>query len=190
MLASVNLNYHVYVEPNERTFELYAEHYAPDRKEEYIKKLKERVIYAEVRGELKPLLQFQIFQFLEIFGKEMAPFTTNTAFEHNQAFFELNELCPAFKDLPTLPEPTNILLPPNAHMVIDTKFPDSSTVRVKYEDYDHEFSYVLGTMATSKLDPNPNEDCTEGIHFFATYEQAVNWGLANFGSAAEYMGEV
>jgi len=55
--------------------------------------------------------------------------------------------------------------------------------------FDHEFSYVLGTMATSKLDPNSNEDCTEGIHFFATYEQAVNWGLANFGKAAEYMGE-
>jgi hypothetical protein len=56
--------------------------------------------------------------------------------------------------------------------------------------FDHEFSYTLGTLATSKLDPNPHEECTEGIHFFATYEQAVNWGYANFGKAAEYMGEV
>ena len=142
MLASVNLNYDVYVEPNERTFELYAEHYAPDRKEEYIQNLKDRVIYAEVRGQLKPLLKFQIFQFLEIFGEEMEPFTTNTAFEHNQAFFELNQLCPAFSEEPTLPSPTALLLPPHAHMVIDTGCPDTSTVRVKYDDYDHDiFTY-------------------------------------------------
>ena len=55
--------------------------------------------------------------------------------------------------------------------------------------FDHEFSYTPVTLATSMLDPSPHEECTEGIHFFATYEQAINWGYANFGKAAEYMGE-
>jgi hypothetical protein len=34
------------------------------------------------------------------------------------------------------------------------------------------------------IDKNPNRDCTEGIHFFESREQAINWGMANFGHLA------
>lgn len=50
--------------------------------------------------------------------------------------------------------------------------------------FDQSFEYKLNELAVSKLDKNPNRECTEGIHFFATMEQAINWGLANFGRLA------
>ncbi len=142
MLASVNLNYDVYVEPNERTFDLYAKYYAPDHKEEYIQKLKERVIYVPVRGNLIPLLKMQFFEFIGIFGDEMEAFSTNTAFEHNQAFFELDNFCPIYKNVPELPEPTVYVLTPHSHVIIPTGWPDTTTVRVNFDDMGGEvFSY-------------------------------------------------
>ena len=47
-----------------------------------------------------------------------------------------------------------------------------------------EFPYNIGDTAMTSLDPNQHTDCAEGIHFFATREQAVNWGNANFGMNA------
>jgi hypothetical protein len=142
MLASINLNYGVYVEPNERTIDRYAEYYAPDHKEEYIQKLKERVIYVPVRGNLIPLLKMQFFEFIGIFGDEMEAFSANTAFEHNQAFFELDNFCPIYKNVPELPEPTVYVLTPHSHFIIPTGWPDTTTVRVNFDDMGGEvFSY-------------------------------------------------
>lgn len=50
--------------------------------------------------------------------------------------------------------------------------------------FNQNFEYKLNELAVSNLDKNPNRECTEGIHFFATMEQAINWGLANFGRLA------
>ena len=50
--------------------------------------------------------------------------------------------------------------------------------------FDKDFEYKLNELAVSNLDQNPNRDCTEGIHFFVTREQAINWGMANFGRLA------
>lgn len=52
--------------------------------------------------------------------------------------------------------------------------------------FDQSFEYKLNELAFTKLDKNPNRDCTEGIHFFETREQAINWGNANFGCLTAY----
>lgn len=50
--------------------------------------------------------------------------------------------------------------------------------------FDKDFEYKLNELAVSNLDKNPKRDCTEGIHFFESREQAINWGMANFGRLA------
>ena len=50
--------------------------------------------------------------------------------------------------------------------------------------FDNSFEYKLNELAVSTLDKNPKLDCTEGIHFFVSREQAINWGMANFGRLA------
>lgn len=50
--------------------------------------------------------------------------------------------------------------------------------------FNKEFPYIIGDTSMTRLDPNPHTDCAEGIHFFATREQAINWGNANFGMNA------
>ena len=50
--------------------------------------------------------------------------------------------------------------------------------------FDNSFEYKLNELAVSNLDKNPKLDCTEGIHFFVSREQAINWGMSNFGRLA------
>lgn len=50
--------------------------------------------------------------------------------------------------------------------------------------FNKDFSYVLGKTTFSNLDTNPHTDCAEGIHFFESFEQALNFGNANFGIIA------
>ncbi len=50
--------------------------------------------------------------------------------------------------------------------------------------FDQNFEYKLNELAVSNLDKDTNHDCTEGIHFFESREQAINWGMANFGRLA------
>ena len=47
-----------------------------------------------------------------------------------------------------------------------------------------DFEYTPGVLATSRLDLNRHTDCAAGIHFFETFDQAKNWGNANFGMPA------
>ena len=142
MLASINLNYSVYVEPNERTFEIYAEHYDPEHKDECIRTLKNSVFYAAIRGKMTPLIEMQIYQFMNIFGDEMTVGTTNTSFVHNQVFFNLDNLCPAYKHEPEMPSPTVYVLTPRTHLIIPTNAFNADTVRVQFDDKDSDaFAY-------------------------------------------------
>ena len=142
MLASINLNYSVYVEPNDRTFEIYAEHYDPEHKAECIKKLKGSVFYASICGKLTPLIEMQLYQFMNIFGDEMTVGATNTSFVHNQVFFNLDNLCPAYKHEPEMPLTTVYILSPHSHIIIPTDAVSTDTVRVQFDDKDSDvFAY-------------------------------------------------
>src|SRR5574343_363907 len=41
--------------------------------------------------------------------------------------------------------------------------------------YDRNFIYEAGNECTSQLNEDPRECCAEGIHFFATREEAERW---------------
>ncbi len=48
---------------------------------------------------------------------------------------------------------------------------------VGYSYYDPAFEYRKGeTLIPSGFTPNPTQECGEGIHFFLSFEEAVNYG--------------
>ena len=48
---------------------------------------------------------------------------------------------------------------------------------VGYSYYDPDFKYRKGaTLIPSGFTPNPMQECGEGIHFFLSFEEAVNYG--------------
>jgi hypothetical protein len=74
-----------------------------------------------------------------------------------------------------------------ADKVVPVKFWSSQNSNLMILDpaahawFNKDFPYNIGYTSKANLDPNPHTDCAEGIHFFATREQAINWGKANFG---------
>ena len=143
MLASINVNLNVYIEPNATTWDIIKKYYSwKDRLEleKFIEEFKRNTVKSvNVRGQTLHLIEFQIWNFMDIFGKYMHIGNTDGPYFHdNQVYFDLDELCPIFdKDqIPTLAEPTRYQLSPKATLTIPTKFANGDTVRVKFEDDD------------------------------------------------------
>lgn len=143
MLASINVNLNVYIEPNEITWDIIKKYYSwKDRLEleKFIEEFKRSMVKSvNVRGKTLKLIEFQIWDFMSIFGKYMYLGNTDGPyFTNNQVYFDLDDLCPIFdKDqIPTLPEPTRLQLSPKSTLTIPTKFANGDTVRIKFEDED------------------------------------------------------
>jgi len=142
MLASINTNLSVYIEPNERTWEIIREndkkYYSPGELEKHIAEKKEHMTTVNVRGENKKLLKMQIWGFMSEFGNHMYMGMPGPCFEHNQVFFETGELCPIYKETPEVPEPMTYSVLKNNDVVIETGLQDGDTIRVKFENLEDE----------------------------------------------------
>ena len=154
MLASMNTNHDVYIIPNEQTFDIIAQKYEPNDKAAYIERLRKEIFYAEYLGKLIPLYEIQMHQFMYVFGEYMSFATSEVPFANNEVFFELENMCHAYKETPALPPQTKYVLSPKAHLTIDTGYPDTTAVRVKYEDFDESVFAYWG-----------NHDLEADIHF-------------------------
>lgn len=143
MLASINVNLPVYIEPNEKTWDIIENYYSWKERselEKFMEEFKRNMVKSvNVRGKTLQLIEFQIWDFMRIFGKYMYIGNTDGPYFHNnQVYFDLDDLCPIFgKDqIPTLAEPTRYQLSPKATLTIPTKFANGDTVRIKFEDED------------------------------------------------------
>jgi hypothetical protein len=162
MLASMNTNLDVYIIPNEQTFDIIAQKYEPNDKAAYIERIKKRIFYAEYLGELVPLYEMQMHQFMYVFGQYMSFCTNEVPFVHNKVFFELENMCPAYKETPVLPPQTTYVLSPKTHITIDTGYPDTTAVRVKYEDFDEDVFAYWGNNDL-EADIHLDEQIVDGI---------------------------
>lgn len=162
MLASMNTNLDVYIIPNEQTLDIIAQKYEPNDKAAYIERLKKRIFYAEYLGELVPLYEMQMHQFMYVFGEYMSFATSEVPFVHNKVFFELEHMCPAYKETPALPPQTKYVLSPKSHITIDTGYPDTTAVRVKYEDFDEDVFAYWGNHDL-EADVHLDEQIVDGI---------------------------
>ena len=162
MLASMNTNLDVYIIPNEQTLDIIAKKYEPHDKAAYIEMLKKRIFYAEYLGELVPLYKMQMHQFMYVFGEYMSFATNEVPFVHNKVFFELEHMCPAYKETPVLPPQTKYVLSPKSHITIDTLYSDATAIRVKYEDFDEDVFAYWGTRDL-EADVHLDEQIVDGI---------------------------
>ena len=162
MLATMNTNLSVYIMPNEQTFDVIAQKYEPNDKAAYIERLKKDIFYAEYLGKLVPLYEMQMHQFMYVFGEYMSFATSEVPFAHNKVFFELENMCPAYKETPVLPPQTKYVLSPKAHLTIDTGFPYTTAVRIKYEDFDESVFAYWGNHDL-EADVHLDEQIVDGI---------------------------
>ena len=162
MLASINVNLPVYIEPNAMTWDIIKKHYSwrdPIDLEKFMEEFKRNMVKSvNVRGKTLQLIEFQIWDFMNIFGNYMHIGNTDGPyFNNNQVYFDLDDLCPIFdKDqIPTLPEPTRYQLSPKATLAIPTKFANGDTVRVKFDDEDDGiFAYWADPEFIDTFHPN------------------------------------
>lgn len=161
MLASINTNLNVFIEPNAMTWDIIKNYYSwKDRSdlEKFIEEFTRNMVNSvNVRGKTIQLIEFQIWNFMNIFGKYMYPGNTDGPYFHNnRVYFDLDDLCPIFDkgQIPTLTEPTRYQLSPKATMAIPTKFANGDTVMVKFEDEDDGiFAYWADPEAIDTFHP-------------------------------------
>ena len=162
MLASINVNLNVYIEPNAITWDIIKKYYSwrdPYELEKFMEEFKRNMVKSvNVRGKTLNVIEFQIWDFMHIFGKYMRLGNTDGPhFEHNQVYFDLDDLCPIFEkdQIPTLPEPTRFQLSPKSTLTIPTKFANGDTVRVKFDDEDDGiFAYWADPEFIDTFHPN------------------------------------
>ena len=139
MLASINVNQSVYIKPNAKTWEILKKYHAQWNDEvnleQRIKVYKDNLKSVNVNNKVIQLLELSVWNFMNIFGEYMTPLSNGDGpmFMDNQAYFDLDDLDPIFREdqIPVLPEPTQLKLSPKSSLAIPTNFSDGDTVRAK-----------------------------------------------------------
>ena len=140
MLASLNTNQSVYLEPNDLTWEIIRKnkqkYYSPKELEEYIAGAKEHMVTVNVRGETKKLIKMQLWVFMSDFGDQYYMGMPGPCTVGNEVYFETDELCPIHEKEPELPAPIVYSVSKGQDVVIETGFADGDTVRVSFGSID------------------------------------------------------
>lgn len=140
MLASLNINETVYVEPNQYTWEIlrkdYSKYYKGDELDERIANIKQNhTKTVKVRGNAKQLIEFSMWELMNIFGEHMYMGNSEgSCFEKNAIYCDLGKMTPIIHpgSCPTLGDPVNYVLPPKSNTAIPTGLSAGDTVRVKF----------------------------------------------------------
>ena len=142
MLASFNTNLPVYIEPNEKTWEVLRKHHAigfqtAEELDKFIEEYKKtRVFPVTVHGETLNLIEMQLWDFMNAFGDYMVLGNPNVMFVANRVFFSLDDMCPGYDSQPVLEKTTTHDLCPESIVVLPTNCADGDTVRVKFVEHD------------------------------------------------------
>ena len=140
MLASLNINETVYVEPNQYTWKIlrknYSKYYKGDELDERITNLKQNhTKTVKVRGNAKQLIEFGMWELMNIFGEHMYMGNSEgPCFEKNEIYCDLDKMTPIIHpgSCPTLGGPVTYVLPPKSNTAISTGLSAGDTVRVKF----------------------------------------------------------
>lgn len=111
MLKSINVNYSIFIEPNEETWKILKKHYAcifHEEADRYLNSFKSsKTKRIKVDGKVKELLEFQIWDFMSMFGDYMR-MGNPPSFVDNRTYFNEAELEPVHDELsPTSPTVSN-----------------------------------------------------------------------------------
>ncbi len=140
MLASLNINETVYAEPNQYTWKIlrknYSKYYKGDALDERIAILKQnKTKTVKVRGNAKQLIEFSMWELMNIFGEHMYMGNSEgQCFTNNAIYCDLDQMTPIIHPVSstTLGEPVTYVLPPKSNTAISTGLSAGDSVRVKF----------------------------------------------------------
>lgn len=140
MLASLNINETVYIEPTQHTWKIlrknYSKYYRGDELEERITQLKQyHTKTVKVRGNTKQFIEFSLWELMNIFGEHMYMGNSEgPCFENNAIYCDLDKMTPIIHpgSSPTLGDPVTYVLPPKSNTAISTGLSAGDPVRVKF----------------------------------------------------------
>lgn len=137
MLISIKLDQDIYMEPNERTYELVANGYIPpDDIEKRIKRIKkEDTVPVNINGETKILLKIPFQDAMRIFGEHIFVMQKVKVFDGEKIYVNQEDTEPIHNDNPVLPPPTEFVIQPNSTMLVTTGYNDGDTAKVYSEVY-------------------------------------------------------
>ena len=140
MLASLNINEAVYIEPTQQTWKIlrknYSKYYKGDELDERIAHFKQyHTKTVKVHGTTKQFIEFHLWELMNIFGEHMYMGNSEgPCFENIAIYCDLDKMTPIIHpgSSPTLGEPVTYVLPPKSNTAIATGLSAGDTVRVKF----------------------------------------------------------
>lgn len=166
MLISINLDQDIYVEPNERTYELVAEGYIPpDDIEKRIKRIKrEDTVTVNIHGETKNLLRIPLQDALRIFGEHIFIMQKVKVFDGEKIYVNQEDADPIHNDSPVLPPPATFVIQPNSTILVTTGYNDGDTAKV-YSEGIREYMSVSWQRDSNDVQLHHDTDyITVGTH--------------------------
>ncbi len=184
MLISINLDQDIYVEPNERTYQLVANGYIPpDDIEKRIKRIKlDDTVPVNIHGENKTLLKIPLQDAMRIFGEHIFIMQKVKVFDGEKIYVSQEYADPIHNDNPVLPSPATFVIQPNSTMLVTTGYNDGDTAKV-YADGIHEYMSVTWQRDSNDDQLHPDtEYILVGTHDYLIQDGRNAIRIANNGT--------
>jgi len=166
MLASIKLDRDIYVEANERTYELVANGYLPpDDIEKRIKRIKkEDTVPVRIHGETKTLLKIPLQDAMRIFGERIIIMQKVNAFDGEAIYVNQEDEEPIHTGNPVLPPPSEFVIQPNSTILVPTGYSDGDTAKVYFEGNSESISVEWQIDSDKECFHPDAENITAGTH--------------------------
>lgn len=184
MLQSIKLDKNIYVEPNERTYELVANGYIPpDDIEKRIERIKkEDTVPVNVHGETKTLFKIPLEDAMRIFGEHIFIMHKIEVFDGDKIYINQEDEEPIHLDNPVLPPPTEYVIQPHSRIIVSTGYSDGDTAKVYFDGNHRESLSVKWQIDSDKEWFHPDaETISVGTHDYIIQGNRNSIRISNHG---------
>ena len=183
MLISINLDQDIYVEPNDRTYELVANGYIPpDDIEKRIQRIKTKdTVPVHIHGETKTLLKIPLQDAMRIFGEHIFVMQKVKVFDGEKIYVNQDDAEPIHIDNPVLPPPTEFVIQPNSTMLVTTGYNDGDTAKVYFDGIRDSMSVKWQIDADQSHFHPDAENISPGTHDYIIQGERNSIRISNNG---------
>jgi hypothetical protein len=183
MLTSIKLDQDIYVEANERTYELVADGYIPpDDIEKRIKRIKKSdTVPVHIHGETKTLLKIPLQDAMRIFGEHIIIMQKVKAFDGEKIYVNQGDEEPIHIDNPVLPPPSEFVIQPNSTILVPTGYSDGDTAKVYFEGNSESISVEWQIDSDKECFHPDAENISAGTHDYIIQGERSSIRISNRG---------
>ena len=183
MLTSIKLDKDIYVEPNERTYELVANGYIPpDDIEKRIERIKkEDTVPVNIQGETKTLLKIPLEDAMRIFGEHIFIMHKIEVFDGDKIYINQEDEEPIHIDDPVLPPPTEYVIQPHSRIIVSTGYSDGDTAKVYFEGNGESISVEWQINSDRECFHPDAENISVGTHDYIIQGERNSIRISNHG---------